>query len=145
MGVLDKEYDAKSEIIGPEDGDGKQACMLNRIVTWEEDGIAYEADQRHAQLIVEGMGMSEAKAVTTPGVNEEEPREDSEEAQELLGEDAATYRALSARANFLAQDRVDIVYAVKEASRMMAKPRKHDWNKLKRLARYLKDRPRMVT
>ncbi len=57
MGVLDQEYDAQSEIIGPEKKDGKQACMLNRIVTWEKDGIAYEADQRHAQLIVEGMGI----------------------------------------------------------------------------------------
>ena len=46
--------------------------------------------------------------------------------------DATRYRALSARGNFLAMDRVDIVYAVKDISRKMAVPAVSDWKKLER-------------
>ena len=37
--------------------------ILNRIVTWEGDAITYEADQRHAELIVRLMNLSGAKPV----------------------------------------------------------------------------------
>ena len=49
-----------------------------------------------------------------------------------------------ARANYLAQDRSDIGFAVKELSRSMAKPTECDMAKLKRLGRYLKGCPRAV-
>ena len=54
------------------------------------------------------------------------------------------YRRLAARANFLAQDRVDIQFSVKEIARFMAKPTVRAWALLKRVWRYLKLRPRMV-
>ena len=34
--------------LGPEDTDLKQMRVLNRIVEWTDNGIRYEADQRHA-------------------------------------------------------------------------------------------------
>ena len=40
-------------------------------------------------------------------------------------------------------DRLDIAFAVKELARSMAKPTRGDWQKLKRLGRYLLDKPRM--
>ena len=51
---------------------------------------------------------------------------------------------MAARANYLAADRPDVQYAVKEVCRRMAKPAKSDWQKLVRLARYLKGAPRLV-
>ena len=54
------------------------------------------------------------------------------------------YRALVARANYLAQDCADIAYAVKELCRYMSHPRKCDWVQLKRLGRYLVDKTRVV-
>ena len=41
-------------------------------------------------------------------------KNDKEPVTELLGPDAAMYRAMTARANYLAQDRSDIQFAVKE-------------------------------
>ena len=38
--------------IGPNASDTKIIQVLNRLVEWKEDGIHYEADQRHAQIIV---------------------------------------------------------------------------------------------
>ena len=48
------------------------------------------------------------------------------------------------RANYLAQDRCDIAYAVKEACRDMANPTTSSWEKIKRVVRYLKGEPRVV-
>ena len=62
----------------------------------------------------------------------------------LAGRDATSYRAISARANYLAQDRTDIQYAVKEVCRAMSAPTKGDLRKLRRLGRYLIERPRVV-
>ena len=62
----------------------------------------------------------------------------------LYGEDATEYRALAARANYLALDRPDIAYATKELCRDFGTPTKHSVERLKRLARYLKHHPRLV-
>ena len=51
---------------------------------------------------------------------------------------------MAARANYLAADRADIQYAVKECCRGMATPQVRHWDMLKRLAKYLVGRPRMV-
>ena len=56
----------------------------------------------------------------------------------MEGAEARLFRACSARANYLAQDRPDLQYAVKEIARRMARPTGKDWILLKRLARYLK-------
>ena len=54
--------------IGLGSGDDKSIRILNRVVTWTEEGIEYEADQRHAEIIIKGLGMqAESKGVATPG------------------------------------------------------------------------------
>ena len=78
-----------------------------------------------------------------PGTKQYAPQHDDED--ELVGRDATVYRALAARANYLAQDRSDIVYATKELTRQMSAPRNGDRRAMKRLARYLMKRPRVVT
>ncbi len=52
--------------------------------------------------------------------------------------------ARAARANFLASDRPDIAFAVKELCRGMSAPTARDPEALKRLARYLLGKPRVV-
>ena len=51
---------------------------------------------------------------------------------------------MAARANYLAVDRADIQYAVKELARRMATPRSGDMDLMKRLGRYLVGTPRAV-
>ena len=57
--------------------------------------------------------------------------------EELSPSDTTRYRATAARANYLAADRPDLMYAVKERCRGMAKPTRLHWPNLKRLGRYL--------
>ena len=69
---------------------------------------------------------------------EDEKKGEKQENEDLLeGKQPIGYRALVARANYLAQNRVDIQYVVKELSRGMAKLTKGDYKKMKRLGRHL--------
>ena len=129
--------------LGPEENDDKSIRILNRIVEWTREGIRYEADQRHAELIVKEMGFQEgSKSVTTPGSKNEKEDEGGEE--EMDNQESTRYRAIVARAVYLAQDRTDIGFATKELARKMSKPRVKDWASLKRMARYLIGRERSV-
>ena len=62
----------------------------------------------------------------------------------LNSEEATLYRALSARANFLSQDRVDINFSTKELCRDFSQPTQKSFLRLKRLVRYLIGMPRLV-
>jgi hypothetical protein len=125
--------------LGEDQWDDKSVRILNRIVTWEDGvGLRYEPDQRHAELIAKGLGLDEtSKVVQTPGT-----KEVTGEAKDF---EPTKYRMFVARANYLAQDRVDIQFAVKELCRKMSSPEARDWQALKRLGRYLVGEPRKVT
>ena len=76
---------------------------------------------------------------------EEIKEEVAKEDEDPVGEEEATwYRALAATGNYLSQDRLSIQYAAKEVCRDMATPRPRSWGKLKRLARYLLEFPKIV-
>jgi hypothetical protein len=80
------------------------------------------------------MGMkNESKGVSTPGVK----GLTDYGCQELDAHRSTKFRAISARANYLSQDRSEIQFSVKELCRAMSCPKEDDWNKLKRLARYI--------
>ena len=121
----------------------KEGRALNRVLRITEDGWEYEPDQRHAELIIEDMHLKDANSVTTPG-EEEKTWEKEENEKEVNKENGSKYRKIAARANYLAADRPDIMYAVKEICRWMAKPTVGGWKSLKRLARYLKGKRRVV-
>ena len=126
--------------LGPGDKDDKSIRILNRVITWSDDGIEYEADQRHAELIIRHLGLkSDSKPVGSPST-----KTNLQNDELLNSNDATLFRALSARANYLTQDRSDIGFAVKELCRNMAKPKNSDWEKLKRLGRYLIDKTRVI-
>ena len=70
--------------------------------------------------------------MATPGVKYPKEEEDAGD-EELEEGDKTMFRALVARANYIAQDRTDIRFATKELSRRMANPRRKDMRALKRL------------
>ena len=37
--------------------DMKSVRILNRVITWTDQGIEYESDQRHAEIIIKQMGL----------------------------------------------------------------------------------------
>ena len=99
--------------------------VLNRVIRCTRDGYELEADLRHAELIIEQLGMKDAKPVVTPGIDTEvecQAWSDEPEEDELEQSEATRYRAIAARCNYLQPDRPDIQYAVKECCRLMSRP-----------------------
>ena len=121
--------------LGPEDGDDKAVRTLNREVSWTKEEITYEADQRHAEIINKILGMEGRKPISTrvKAANENDEEGDDEF---LDKRDASTYRVVTARGNYLGQDRTDVRYAVKNLSGNMARPRIRDSRKLIRFGKY---------
>jgi len=128
--------------MGPREDDIKSVRILDRVITWTKNGIEYEGDQRHAEIIIKQMGLiGKSNGAPIPGIRRKKEEIDEKE----LGQKESTiFRGIAARANYLGQDRSDIRFAVKELSRHMAKPRIGDVEAAKRLARYLAARPRAV-
>ena len=103
------------------------------------------------------VGDSKTKAVIIPGIRHttgddkikkkgiQELKSQGKDADKEKEHDGTRYRGLAARANFLAIDKIDIQHAVKEICRRMSSPAKQDWEKMIRLAQYLKGKPRMAS
>ena len=193
--TLQDKYKLKTEKLGAGKADKKEVRILNKVVRYTTEGVKLEADPRHAEIVVQELGLQNAKSAKSPGCKEDKKKanradvegenvdsihvgqedgetedlnecirmvkaryllsaavvpgdeEASEEApkDEVLEPDQARrYRAVAARLNYLAADRVDIQYAVKEAARAMSSPRTSHWAMLNRIGRYLVGRPRLV-
>ena len=103
-----------------------------------------EADPRQVERLLEELELDGdgIKGVVTPGVKVLAHQAQAEVA--LPASDHTRFRALAARANYLAADRPDVIFAAKEICRLMAKPTDLSMSALKRLGRYLRRRPRLV-
>ena len=44
--------------------------ILNRTLRWTKEGITYDVDQRHAEIVSKEMNVKQANAVSTPTVPE---------------------------------------------------------------------------
>ena len=111
--------------IGPSSTDSKAIRILNRVVHWTEEGIEYEADQRHADIIVRELSLGAGtKPVTTLGIKRDITALDE---ADLDSSDATRYRALVARGNYLSQNRSDICLGVTDLCRNMSSPSEADW------------------
>ena len=129
-----------------------------------------EADLRHAEIVNRELGLKAAKATRVPGakeakrpehhrdgeweegtpegdVGDHQPTEPSgdEEDEDLEPSEATRYRAIAARLGYLAIDRLDLQFAVKEAARAMSRPKDAHFRMLNRIGRYIVGAPRLIT
>ena len=143
---LDNRFEMKSSVVGHSNLPGvvSEGKILNRIIRTTTNGWEYECDPRHIEVLVEQLELVGARAAVTPGVDATAAEIEVDAHQELDGERATQYRRLVARANYIAGDRVDAHYAIKESCRDMSCPNEASWSALKRLVRFFKDRPRAV-
>ena len=65
---MSNKYEIKAQVLGPEWNTQQSMTVLNRTMRGQEHGIEYGPDQRHAELIIESMGVSSGKGVSTPVV-----------------------------------------------------------------------------
>ena len=136
-GELEKVWELKNR--GALGVEVSEMRILGRLLARYDWGYQWEADPRHAELLCERSGLVESsKGVTTPGAKQEE------DDRKLQCEFARDVRYITMRAAYLALDRPEMMFAVKEAARSAADPTEGTKQQLRRIARYLKHRPRLV-
>ena len=78
--------------LGPEKEDDKVTRVLNRLVEWKPDGIYYEADQRHAEIIINELGLNKDKAgISTPGRKDEDREKEHDDGCHFGGRSAGVF------------------------------------------------------
>ena len=111
---LSEQYEIKTQKVGHSPQCGLEGQILNRVVRASSDGFELEADQRHAELIVDQLNLKSGKGVTSPGVDDIHD-DDDDCSDDVLGPaDATAFCGMAARCNYLAADRPDILFPVKE-------------------------------
>ena len=55
-----RHFEVKSQILGPEKRHCQQIRVLNRILSWTDEGIVYEPDPRHAERVMAELGLEES-------------------------------------------------------------------------------------
>lgn len=143
--VLAKRYCIKTTIIGEQAKFNKHVRVLNRLLRWHCGvGITIEPDPRHVEILLEDTGAKNERALTVTGEKSSDRETKGENVDVLDPKEVTKFRACIARMNYLAIDRPDIMFAVKELARRMSAPSIEDQEKMCRLARYLKGKPRNV-
>ena len=127
---MQEEYEIKFQVMGPEKHLSQDVKILNRKLRWTQVGIEYEADLNMKKCKTLGITQG-SKALV-------------KEKEDMRNEEQTKFRSVAARINFLATDRADLQFASKDLCRRMASPDKSDWEKARRIARYLMHRPRAV-
>ena len=135
---LAKNFLLKKEILGPGATETRTVNYLGREIRWTNEGLEYEADSKHVQILLQERQMTGCRGVVSPGIKEVS----TDDEEPLDAADAHMHRRAAARLNYLAQDRMDIAYATKELARHMSIPCPSDVVELKRMLRYLKSVPR---
>ena len=149
-----KVYQNTSTILGPEDGQVRSGVCLGRRISWTTEGIEIEGNPIHVKEILKSLGMTNCQTASTPllpndfhgppspdkTVKSCEVPDSGEQA--LSGGDARLYRKCSALAVYAAQDRLDLSTAACHLSKFMSCPTLNSFDKLRRVARYLKTFPR---
>ncbi len=115
---MEKIFEIKTKIVGTNASESSDGKVLNRVIR-VIDGWEYESDQRHAEMIIDELGLQGAKPASTPGEDEKKWEEEENEAP-LRSDMASRFRSSAARINYLAADRPDLMYSAKEACRQMA-------------------------
>ena len=65
--VLGNKYKLKVETLGSGKGDRQEVSILSKTIRSTKEGVGFEADPRHAELVIKELGLQEAKEGKTPG------------------------------------------------------------------------------
>ena len=139
--ILGSRYEIKNRgRLGRGSKDVQTIDMLGRTIKITKEGISWEGDPRHQDILVKHFGMNDStKVLNKNGYGDVQWQGGSpEEEVELTVSEAKTYRMLAARLNYMAQDNPLLQYPAKEVCRSMARPSVTDFGKVKRLVRFLK-------
>ena len=139
-GKLDQIYDITGEILE----EGCEIKYLGRTIGRDSNGYYWHGDSKHVETLISELGMHDCNEVGTP-YWKEVPHEERDREPDLPSSEATTFRRHAARVSYLSQDRFDLCVAANMLSRCMATPKPSDMISIKRVVRYLKGTPQLIT
>ena len=69
--TLEQNFQVVTMVTGPDPGQQREARVLNRLIRWAEAGIIWEPGPRHADILIEQMGLKGGRSMKMPGAKEE--------------------------------------------------------------------------
>ena len=139
---LSKAYEIKTQKVGLSDVYKNEGKFLNRVLRCTEDGWEMEADPRNAELVMEQLGLKDDKGIGTPGLSGAHEDDNPNDDVPLTGADISSYKGVIVRCRYLASDRPDCNFMIKEGCRGMSTPTTGSLRRFNRIGRYLKANPR---
>ena len=92
---MEQTYEIKAHYLGPVSGMKDEVQILNRTLRWTKEGITYEADQRHAEIVTKEMNMKKANSVSRPPVPEPSEEANSRlSSPDMTKDEASRFRGL---------------------------------------------------
>ena len=78
--TLEEKYKIKVQVLGPDEE--QEIRVLNKIIRWTPEGIEFEADPRHAEIVIKELGLEGSKAIKVPGAKVRKEEQDDEKIEE---------------------------------------------------------------
>ena len=119
----------------------KELRILDRTLRWCKDGLVFAANLRHDTEVVDELGLSLSKPVSSPATGGCVARCQDDESKPLDEEDKRLYQRIIAKLHFLAHDRLDLKYATSCLASAVSSPSIGDMRAAKRVGRYLRKAP----
>ena len=66
VATLKNRWETRDQMIGPKPDDQKEPRILNRTLRWCKDGLVFAANLRHGREVVDELGLSKSKPVSSP-------------------------------------------------------------------------------
>ena len=139
--TLKKRWETRDQMIEPKPDDQKELRILIRTLRWCKDGLVFAANLRHGREVVDELGLSKSKPVSSPATGDGGTRCQSDELKPLDDEGKRLYQRIVAKLNYLAHDLLDLKYATSCLARAVSSPSPGDMQTATRVGRYLRKAP----
>ena len=92
--TLKKRWETRDQMIGSKPGDQKELRILNRTLRWCKDGLVFAANLRHGREVVDELGLSKSKPVSSPATGDGVARCQDDESKLLDEEEKRLYQRI---------------------------------------------------
>ena len=101
--TLKKRWETHDQMIGPKPDDQKELQILNRTLRCCRDGLVFAAKLRHGREVVDELGLSKSKPVSSPAAADGAARCQDDEFKPLNEEEKRLYLRIVAKLNYRAR------------------------------------------
>ena len=116
----------------------RKNSTFSSTLRWCKDGLVFAANLRHGREVVDELGLSRSKPVSSPTTIDGVTRCQGDELKSHDEEGKRLYVRIVAKLNYLAHDRLDLKYATSCLASAVSSPILGDIQPAKRVGRYLR-------